>query len=212
VVLSSFIFHHCGVSRGNDTAKGAYRAGSPPTAAVRDEHLRLVEELAGSKRHSGGALRDHLVGTARLLEEWGNPAEVCLAGLFHSIYGTEGYSIPSVELGRRDHVRERIGERAERLAYLFGVCERRDLFPSLGQKEPVLRDFVHGREVRVSHDDLVSLVEIEVANYLEFTQRAPLEPPQLARFGERVERARAVLTPGALRAARRYVAEASAAP
>jgi|AntAceMinimDraft_12_1070368.scaffolds.fasta_scaffold373654_1 hypothetical protein len=38
-----------------------------------------------------GALDAHLAGVRRVLHAWGAGDDVCDAGLFHSIYGTEGF-------------------------------------------------------------------------------------------------------------------------
>ena len=41
--------------------------------------------------HSERTLLDHLSGTCRLLESWSCPHTVCVAGLFHSVYGTSSF-------------------------------------------------------------------------------------------------------------------------
>ena len=51
-------------------------------------HMTLLEELgAHTNSHSRRTLLDHLLGTHDLLVEWENEPDVCVAGLFHSIYG-----------------------------------------------------------------------------------------------------------------------------
>ena len=67
--------------------------------------------------HSGRLLSDHLINVYRLLKEEGHSEEVCDAGLFHSIYGTEAYKQSSVE--DRNLVCTIIGNEAERLVHLF---------------------------------------------------------------------------------------------
>ena len=66
----------------------------------------------------------HLIGVARDLESWGCDREVCRAGLFHSIYGTQKFQKFCLPLDRRDEVRQLIGERAERLAFVNCVMDR----------------------------------------------------------------------------------------
>lgn len=56
-----------------------------------------------------------------LLRSWGNPEHVCLAGLFHSIYG------PALHRHQRPDRRiiaKLIGEKAETLCYILGVTDR----------------------------------------------------------------------------------------
>jgi hypothetical protein len=78
-------------------------------------------------RHSGRTLYDHLVGTYRILKSEGASRDVCLAGLFHSIYGTSIYKADTMDANNpahRDTIRKLIGERAEMPAWVFGQLDR----------------------------------------------------------------------------------------
>ena len=75
------------------------------------EHCRTV--------HSGRLLSDHLINVYNLLKEEGHPEEVCDAGLFHSIYGTESYMFTSNSVEDRNLICSIIGNEAERLVHLF---------------------------------------------------------------------------------------------
>lgn len=46
--------------------------------------------------HAGDLFGDHLRAVQRGLKEWGVGKELELAGLFHSIYGTEGFQASSM--------------------------------------------------------------------------------------------------------------------
>lgn len=118
--------------------------------------------------HSGRTLIDHLSGTYRLLQDWGNPAEICLAGLFHSIYGTNIFTVRSASFSDRPTIRAAIGTPAERLAFLFCVSERPVAFlKAAAERHYVLTDIVHGGDLPIELDELKALIEIEVANFLE---------------------------------------------
>lgn len=52
---------------------------------------------------------------------------MCLAGLCHSVYGTESYTKQSVPLSDRKEFQKIIGEEAEELVYLFG-CHQKKAF------------------------------------------------------------------------------------
>ncbi len=69
----------------------------------------------------------HLIGTRRLLVQWGCRPALCDAGLFHSVYGTE-YFEPE-HPARRDEVQALIGAEAERLAWLWCNIERDTVDP-----------------------------------------------------------------------------------
>ena len=69
-------------------------------------------------------LFDHLLGTYNLLIQWGQPQAVCLAGLFHSIYGTNVFLRQSLQASQRTELQAVIGMEAEALAWLFCNIER----------------------------------------------------------------------------------------
>ena len=75
------------------------------------------------------------VAVYRLLESQGCPEDVCRAGMFHSIYGTEKFQGFTLPLGRRDEVRALIGDRAERLAYLNCAMDRASFDRALDRRE-----------------------------------------------------------------------------
>jgi len=118
--------------------------------------------------HSGRSLIDHLLGVYGLLESWGNAPEICRAGLFHSIYGTNIFNVKSADFDQRSAIQEGIGERAERLAYIFCVSDRPVAFlKAAAEKDYRLSDIVHGTELPIDPSELNALIEIEVANFLE---------------------------------------------
>ena len=138
---------------------------------------------------------DHLRGTHDFLQDWGNDQAVCLGGLFHSIYGTQAYKTESASLEDRHRIREVIGERAERLAFLFSVSIRGGFFEALGKEHATLWDRVHEANIPVTQADLHDLIEMEVANYLEFMPRLHLTSEELDKLEARVEHGKHILSP-----------------
>jgi uncharacterized protein DUF6817 len=83
---------------------------------VTAEMFALLDRLgATDPARAARPLLDHLDGTRAA---WGSPAELCLAGLFHSAYGAEGGAARArdANLERRREVRAVIGLAAEELA------------------------------------------------------------------------------------------------
>jgi (p)ppGpp synthase/HD superfamily hydrolase len=117
----------------------------------------LLDNDADENAHSGRNLIEHLLGTAELLMEWECDKDLVLAGLCHSIYGTDSYHTVTIDPSRRDEIRELIGERAEELAWQFG-----------NRKNPRIVSFIENEET--------DLVVIECANLIE----QKVEPSQLA--------------------------------
>src|SRR5262249_27939423 len=93
------------------------------------EHPDPLAELqrAGAARlgHAGRRrLLDHLQGTRTILAQWGQRADLCNAGLFHSCYSTDSYRHALFQLADRDSVRSLIGSVAEDLVYRFCTIDR----------------------------------------------------------------------------------------
>jgi hypothetical protein len=107
----------------------------------------LIGLDANKTRHSGRTLFEHLKGVHDLLRDWDNGTDVCLAGLFHSIYGTKVFAHQS--LHDRGALVNMIGVKAELLVHHFATGDR-PLFPSVEDKE--MRK---------------QLMEIEAANLIE---------------------------------------------
>lgn len=133
---------------------------------------QLMESLRSfgthESEHTGRSLLDHLLGVYHLLQDWNNSDIVCLAGLFHSIYGTVCYHEQSVSPSERKRVQGVIGEEAEELAYLFCACDREQLVTDFSAQERFrIWDRFRQQEVRVSEDVFRALGEIHLANIVE---------------------------------------------
>ena len=176
-------------------------------------HLDLLRRYhADATEHSGRRLIDHLQGVHALLEAWGDPADTCLAGLFHSIYGTNIFAHRSAPFSDRTIIRAAIGERAERFAFLFCTAERPVAFLKTAlEGGAALADIVHGGANPVTRDDLAALIEIEMANFLEQPEDAD-DIRLLAGAIATIERAGPVLSPGARAALADYLNRQDAQP
>src|SRR6516164_8006160 len=77
--------------------------------------------------HTNKSYLAHLVAVYRLMEACDCTEEVCRAGMFHSIYGTQQFQGFKLALDERETIRNLIGERAEKLAYLNCAMDRATL-------------------------------------------------------------------------------------
>jgi hypothetical protein len=84
----------------------------------------FLREHTRGTRHSGREFFAHLKGVHDLLRDWGNSEHVCVAGLFHSIYGTQYFKHRCLPLNRRAELAALIGVEAECLVYEFCTCDR----------------------------------------------------------------------------------------
>jgi hypothetical protein len=131
-----------------------------------------IEEMA----HTGKTYLGHLIAVHRLMMERGCELDACRAGLFHSVYGTEEFQRFQLPLERRVEVRELIGERAERLAYLNCAMDRASFDVALERIEPPyrMRDRLTGAEVVLSRDDFDDLCRVHLYDWLEQVARSRL--------------------------------------
>ena len=157
---------------------------------VQSKYLALLDEFgADSHEHEKGSLRDHLIGTHDLLQEWGNKEYVALGGLFHSIYGTQYFRISSASLGERGRIAETIGRDAEQLAYLFCAVDRTGFIYEAGKPSPTLWDCVANELIEVTPQVVKNLVEIEAANFIEQRHfERPMEPRYVTMIRHTLER------------------------
>lgn len=115
--------------------------------------------------HSGRTFLTHLEGTYRLLQRWGLPEPVCYAGLFHSMYGTDGFKRNTLTMDDRHEVRALIGEDSERLVYLFCSIRRISMFESGAPQGIRFREA--DRRTPISQQEWINLLHIEYANTLD---------------------------------------------
>jgi hypothetical protein len=134
----------------------------------------LVEMGVAQVPHTRKSYLAHLIAVYRFLQAQGCPEDVCRAGMFHSIYGTERFQGFTLPLGRRGEVRDLIGERAERLAYVNCAMDRASFDRALekGREPYPILDRLTGQEVRLSADDFNDLCRVHLFDWLEQVPRS----------------------------------------
>ncbi|HTI52550.1 MAG TPA: hypothetical protein VL475_16415 [Planctomycetaceae bacterium] len=115
----------------------------------------------------------HLVAVYRDLEAWHCDRDVCRAGLFHSIYGTELFRRFALPLEKREEVRALIGERAERIAFVNCVMDRSTFDALLESDGPYrIRNRETGETIELSRADYDDLVRVHLCDWLEQVERS----------------------------------------
>jgi hypothetical protein len=143
-----------------------------------DGFRRLTDFLSGlgvaQVPHTRTTFMAHLVAVYRLMESHGCTEEACRAGMFHSIYGTQRFQGFKLPVSRRPEVRDLIGERAERLAYVNCAMDRASFDRALEQPAgpyPVL-DRLTGEEVSLSQEDFDDLCRVHLYDWVEQVPRS----------------------------------------
>jgi hypothetical protein len=142
------------------------------------DYRRLTDFLVGmgveQVPHTHKSYLAHLIAVFRSLESQGYPEDVCRAGMFHSIYGTEKFQGFTLPLERRDEVRGLIGDRAERLAYMNCAMDRAsfDRAVERGVEPYRVIDRIIGEEVGLSKADFDDLCRVHLFDWLEQVPRS----------------------------------------
>lgn len=140
--------------------------------------LVSILQAIGANRvaHSDRTLLDHLLGTCELLRAWGCRQAVCVAGLFHSVYGTESLTTTLVRPEEPGLLCGLIGPEAEELVHLFGTTARLTLFERSEEGCVLqLRSTRADDWLTVTPQQAQDLLAISAANFVEQAARA--EPP-----------------------------------
>lgn len=130
---------------------------------TRNQIEQILNEIgANLSPHSGRKLIEHLLGTYDYLVQWSLPDHVCVAGAFHSIYGTNVYTNKTLTYKDRPFVKELIGDLSENLVFLFSRCNRpKDI------EAGKLYCRVKGNEIHADQLIIEELRAIEIANLIE---------------------------------------------
>ena len=145
---------------------------------MRSDFKRLTDffmEIGADKvGHTHKSYLAHVIGVYRDMESAGCTEEVCLAGMFHSIYGTEKFQRFALPLARRADVRALIGERAERLAYLNCAMDRASFDRALEQDGAPSRitDRLTGEEITLTPEEFHDLCRVHLYDWLEQVPRS----------------------------------------
>jgi len=165
----------------NESPRGsAYDINLVMQKLVEDILSKLGRFGVSTTDHGQTTLRAHLKGTHDVLNTWACPRYVCLAGLCHSIYGTESFSKVPATIDNRDYVQGLIGSDAEQLAYLFGAHVKESLWKNLDRAENYsIADRFTNKEIALSEQELSDLITITLGNWLEQRPRANLKHQSL---------------------------------
>lgn len=142
--------------------------------AARDRARASLHALgAAAFAHIDGTLERHLLATERLLRRFGSRDAVCLAGLFHAVYGTAGIEGRLVDPLARSAVSDVIGPEAEAIAYLYGACDRDRFHQRIGNDALQHRfvDRFARCEYPIDARSLRDFCELTLANEIELARR-----------------------------------------
>jgi hypothetical protein len=151
----------------------------------------LVELGIAKVPHTKTTFLAHLISVYHYMQDRGCTEEVCRAGLFHSIYGTELFQGFKLPLERRAEVRKLIGQRAEKLAYVNCAMDRASFDRVLTQSGGTYRfvDRITGGPIELDEADFDDLCRVHLFDFLEQVprgQRWNYRPEAYRKMAERL--------------------------
>ncbi len=129
-----------------------------------------IDKVAHTQKNYLG----HLLAVYRFMKDAGCTEELARAGMFHSIYGTQQFQGFKLPLEDRSKIRDMIGERAERLAYLNCAMQRETVDAIVGQDTDTytFRDRITGEQVTLNRQDFDDLCRVHLYDWLEQVPRS----------------------------------------
>lgn len=146
-------------------------------------HKFIADTIPADLAHNGAAPFDHhLKGLQAVLRAWNSPEYLTDTALFHSIYGTEGFQgFQGLSMLRRPDIRNLIGEKAERLVWLFCCMDRRTFDATLDMDDAnaanrlklTAREELGRFPLTIpDQEEWLDLVELTLADFLEQVEGA----------------------------------------
>ena len=118
--------------------------------------------------HTETVFLAHLVGVYNDLKTWNASTEVCRAGLFHSIYGTEMFQAFALSQEQRDEVRALIGDHAEFIAWVNCVMDRSTFDEQIASSAPYsIRNRETGETIEMNEEQFTDLCTVHLCEWLE---------------------------------------------
>ena len=106
--------------------------------------------------------------TYNYLVEWGNREALCLAGLYHAAYSTDGYTQQLMDLSDRGKITSLIGIEAENIVYYYAACDRDYFYDKIGRSEVLLyRNRFTYKESFLKLQLFCDLLELTFANEID---------------------------------------------
>lgn len=157
---------------------------STEKAMSRSQAVAFLRQMGcdTAEHDTGCTFLEHLSGVADVLATWGEPESVSLAGLFHSIYGTELFQDYSIDFSQRPRIQAIIGVEAEALVWTFCVMDLATLDATMeheaGQHYIKARAQHGAMKVPLSDLQYRQLITVQLADWLEQVERYSHMPDQ----------------------------------
>ena len=137
-----------------------------------DQCIQYIINKCQGICHGDSDFANHLMGVYSLMLYSNAPEHLCLAGLFHSIYGSEEFN-PELNI-TREEVIDYIGKEAEELVFLFCFLRNRDdTILKSKNKDLIYLSIIHLQSIYNStgEKDILPIIEKHKKEYLLLCDR-----------------------------------------
>ena len=198
-VVLIFLSYLSTVVSSENTAASKFKAPSADTTPEQAQAWQQDDEtlwtyvqshVPSVLQHTGSsAFDEHLKGVQSVLRYWGSPDYLAKAGIFHSIYGTEGFQGFALPLEERQAITGLIGERSEKLCFVFCMVDRSTLDETVFDWNGLVdeKSIFHLRarpelgrfDLVLNKEEWLDFVELTLADWLEQVEGAATKPSSL---------------------------------
>lgn len=127
----------------------------------------LIQRRAGRSWHKHGSFKDHLFGIYRALTLWGQPNDVAMCGLFHSVYSNEYVDLALFDpIEGRSVLADFLNPQLEQMIHLFCNIPRTEFVKQLLQPNC---NPTEGMLLRGKDNVKTELTPLQVAQFLIIT-------------------------------------------
>lgn len=175
ILFDSDIFHTArSVSRACKTLRKILVFKTIKYVVNYDVCKRFIEMQFADINHSKKMFTEHLFNTYEILKSMQFSEDICIAGLFHSIYGTEYFSITK-EPPSREQIKLLVGDDIEDLVYEF--CNLKDRFSTIVTNK---NNWSKSKQYQLAAIEYANLIEQQPRmNFSNFSSNIKLLKPIL---------------------------------
>lgn len=140
--------------------------------------------------HSEKTYLAHAIGVYKGLKEWQCSEDVCHAGLFHSIYGTQQFQGFTLAVEKRPELQALIGDYAEKIAFINCFMDRATLDQQL-DTDASSYAIVHRESaatITLNKQEYDDLVTVHLCDWLEQVERSGQWQYRLVAYRKMAER------------------------
>jgi len=143
----------------------------PKIKQLTDYYISIGADKIG---HSEKTYLAHAIGVYKGLRDWDCSDDICNAGLFHSIYGTQLFQGFTLPVERRTELQELIGDYAEKLAFINCFMDRSSLDAQMHQIDGPYT-IIHretGEQIPLEKNEFDDVALIHLCDILEQVERS----------------------------------------